>query len=139
MSCFSLKLWTSSANLKALVALQDMDLKERITKMHVSAVNKISTNYSIINIFAFTDRSQVLKSLEERLPLPLRALNLYCPFDENMKSCSSYDNAGGKKREMKKIISTQHHNFRTFWHILLFPLYRPLLLISCTGPSTVMF
>lgn len=79
-----------------------MDLKERITKMHVSAVNKISTNYSTINIFAFTDRSQVLKSLEERLPLPLRALNLYCPFDENMKSCSSYDNAGGKKKGNEK-------------------------------------
>lgn len=116
-----------------------MDLKERITKVHVSAVMKISTNYSIINIFAFTDRSQVLKSLEERLPLPTRALNLYCSFDENMMSCSSYDNAGGEKREIKRIISTQYHNFKTFWHILLFPLYHPLLLISCMGPSTVMF
>lgn len=45
ISRFSLKLWTSSASLKAVVALQDMDLKERITKVHVSAVNKILTNY----------------------------------------------------------------------------------------------
>lgn len=35
---FSLKWWTCSANLKALVALQDMDLKEGITKVHVSAI-----------------------------------------------------------------------------------------------------